>query len=167
MPLPEKTAAALAGLSEEQRAMLEPVLAAMVEDVGAMLAAVKPEPVADMGKEKMLADEAVKPLKAQIATLSAEKAQLLADARATRIAAARPAVLRLAKSQGIVLADEAPDADVVTAAERIALKAGITAKGDAALAAVALADSLAPVVERTRLPDPPKVAPTRYNEDSP
>ena len=159
VPLPEKTAAALAGLSEEQRAMLEPVLAAMVEDVGAMLAAVKPEPVADMGKEKMLADEVVKPLKAQIATLSAEKAQLLADARATRIAAARPAVLRLAKAQGIALADEAPDADVVTAAERIALKAGITAKGDAALSAVQLADAQAPA-ERQRLSDPPKAEPT-------
>ena len=159
MPLPEKTAAALAGLSEEQRAMLEPVLAAMVEDVGAMLAAVKSEPVADMGKEKMLADEA-KGLKAERDRLAAENVRLLADARATRIAAARPAVLRLAKAQGITLADEASAADVVTAAERIALKAGITAKGDAALAAVQLADAQAPV-ERQRLPDPPKVDPTK------
>ena len=153
MPLPEKTAAALAGLSEEQRAMLEPVLAAMVEDVGAMLAAVKPEPVADMGKEKLLADEA-KGLKADNARLTRERDAAVAEAKSAKVSAARPAVLRLAKAQGIALADEAPDADVVTAAERIALKAGITAKGDAALSAVQLADAQAPA-ERQRLSDPP------------
>ena len=161
VPLPEKTAATLSALSEEQRAMLDPILVAMVEDVGAMLdakiaEAMKTVPAADMGgKEKMMADEAVKPLKAQIAALNAEKAQLLADARATKIAAARPAVARLAKAQGIALADEATDADVLSTAEKIALKAGVAVKGEAALAAVQLADAQAPA-ERTHLADPPK-----------
>jgi len=153
VPVPEEFQSAVGAFPEEMRPAVDGLVMAFVEHVAKMKPA---EPVADMGKEKMLADEAVKPLKAQIATLNAEKAQLLADARATRIAAARPAVLRLAKAQGIVLADEAPDADVVTAAERIALKAGLTVKGDAALAAVQLADAQVPA-ERTRLSDPPKV----------
>lgn len=154
VPLPEKTAAALAGLSEEQRAMLEPVLAAMVEDVGAMLAAVKPEPVADMGKEKMLADEA-KGLKADNARLTRERDAAVAEAKSAKVSAARPAVARFAAAQGVPLADSADEAAIIAAAEAAAAKAGRPVKGLAALDAVALADSLAPVVERQRLPDPP------------
>jgi hypothetical protein len=159
VPLPEKTAAALAGLSEEQRAMLEPVLAAMVEDVGAMLAAVKPEPVADMGKEKMLADEA-KGLKADNARLTRERDAAVAEAKSAKVSAARPAVARFAAAQGVPLADSADEAAIIAAAEAATAKAGRPVKGLAALDAVALADSLAPAVERQRLSDPPKVEPT-------
>jgi len=154
VPLPEKTAAALAGLSEEQRAMLEPVLAAMVEDVGAMLAAVKPEPVADMGKEKMMADEA-KTAKSEIARLTRERDAAVAEAKSAKVSAARPAVARFAAAQGVPLADSADEAAIIAAAEAAAAKAGRPVKGLAALDAVALADSLAPVVERQRLSDPP------------
>lgn len=156
VPLPEKTAAALAGLSEEQRAMLEPVLVAMVEDVGEMIAKMKPEPVADMGKEKMMADEA-KGLKSQIIKITAERDAAVAEAKSAKISAARPAVARFAAAQGTPLADSASEADIVAAAEAAAAKAGRPVKGLAALDAVALADSLAPVVERQRLPDPPNV----------
>jgi len=167
VPLPEKTAAALAGLSEEQRAMLEPVLAAMVEDVGMMIAAVKPAPVADMGGEKMLADEA-KGLKADNARLTRERDAAVAEARTAKVSAARPAVARFAAAQGVPLADSADEAAIIAAAEAAAAKAGRPVKGLAALDAVALADSLAPI-ERQRLADPPKVETrsTRHDEDSP
>ena len=154
VPLPEKTAAALAGLSEEQRAMLEPVLVAMVEDVGEMIAKMKPAPVADMGGEKMLADEA-KGLKADNARLTRERDAAVAEAKSAKVSAARPAVARFAAAQGVPLADSADEAAIIAAAETAAAKAGRPVKGLAALDAVALADSLAPVVERQRLSDPP------------
>ncbi len=165
VPLPEKTTAALSALSEEQRAMLDPVLAAMVEDVGAMLdakiaEAMKAAPVADMGgKDKMLADEAK--TKGEIARLTRERDAALAEAKSAKVSAARPAVARFAAAQGIALADSASEADILAAAEQAAAKVGRPVKGLAALDAIALADSLAPV-ERTRLSDPPKVeAPTK------
>jgi hypothetical protein len=130
----------------------------MVEDVGAMLAAVKPEPVADMGKEKMMADEA-KTAKSEIARLTRERDAAIAEARAAKVSAARPAVARFAAAQGIALADSASEADILAAAEAAAAKVGRPVKGLAALDAIALADSFAPA-ERTRLPDPPKVEPT-------
>ncbi len=154
VPLPEKTTAALSALSEEQRAMLDPVLAAVFGDLDEMIAKMKPaEPVADMGKEKMLADEA-KGLKADNARLTRERDAAIAEAKSAKIASARPAVLRAAKAEGIVLADEAPDAEVQAAADKIASKSGIKISGEAALGAILFADSRAPA-ERTRLSDPP------------
>jgi len=168
VPLPEKTAAALAGLSEEQRAMLDPVLAAVFGDLDEMIAKMKPaEPVADMGKEKMMADEA-KGLKADNARLTRERDAAVAEARTAKVSAARPAVARFAAAQGVPLADSADEAAIIAAAEAAAAKAGRPVKGLAALDAVALADSLAPI-ERQRLADPPKVETrsTRHDEDSP
>lgn len=154
VPVPEEFQPAVAAFPEEMRPAIDGLILAIV-DYAAKLK--PPEPVADMGKEKMLADEA-KVANAEIARLKAENTRLLADAKSAKIAAARPAVLRLAKAQGFALADEAPDADVIAAAEKIGAKVGAAIKGLGALDAVLLADAIAPT-GRSHLADPPKVEP--------
>lgn len=139
VPLPESVSNALKGITDEiVRGAVDAALAAMFDEVKAMLP--KPaEPPAPMDDaKKMLADSA-----AEKSALQARIKALEAQALSERIVRGAPAVAKIAKVHGVALADSA-EANVSAAAEQVCAKAGLAKKGaDAVDVCVGMASILA------------------------